>query len=110
MIKHWTAAAFAALGALGLSGAHAEGGGFVGNTVTVEAGGAPAVSIYIAEDGTYAASDGTSGAWTFDGATLCFNDMCGPFDGSKGPGDTWEDQSWGGDGTATITITEGDAL
>ncbi|MEL7028377.1 MAG: hypothetical protein AAGL49_04025 [Pseudomonadota bacterium] len=101
------AAAGAAVLSLGV--ASAGEGGFVGNTVTVTVGDV-VTSIYIAEDGTFTASDGSSGGWTFDGSTLCFDDMCGPFDGSKGPGDSWEDTSWEGDAPATLSIESGNAL
>ncbi len=97
------------------SSAFAASGGFVGNTIHVKTAGAGEVFYAMAEDGALTGTDGTSGTWTFDGATLCFQveaqeDFCGVFDGSKQVGDHWEDAAWDGNGTAQIHLMEGTNL
>lgn len=98
------AAAFAATAALAASG------GFVGNTIVSETEGFGELSFYVDPDGSYETSNGDSGAWSYDGSTLCFDDLCGPFDGSKGPGDSWSAPAWDGNGTAQLSIEAGNTL
>lgn len=92
------------------SAALAATAGFVGNTIVTTTDTWGELSFYVAPDGTYESSSGDSGSWSFDGTTLCFDDLCGPFDGSKGPGDNWSDTAWDGNGEAEITIESGKAL
>lgn len=104
--------ALAALVALALAplSAGAASAGFVGNTIVTTTDSWGDLSFYVDPDGSYQASNGDSGSWTYDGSTLCFDDLCGPFDASKGPGDSWEDTAWDGNGAAKISIVSGNAL
>mgnify|MGYP000111893488 CR=1 FL=1 len=100
----------AAAAALAAGAAYAASAGFIGNTIVSETPTYGELSFYVAPDGSYETSNGDSGSWSFDGSTLCFDDLCGPFDASKGPGDSWSAPAWDGNGTAQLTIEEGNAL
>ena len=105
------AVALAGLAGLGLGAAAlAADAGFVGNTIVSQTESYGSLSFFLAEDGTFEGSDGSSGSWTYDGETLCFDDFCGPMDGSKGPGDAWEGVDWGNGGPAQLSIVAGDAV
>lgn len=95
---------------LGIGAALASSGGFVGNTIHSSTDGFGELAFYVDPDGSYQTSDGSGGSWTYDGETLCFDDLCGPFDGSMGPGDSWEDEAWDGNGMAQLSIDEGNTL
>lgn len=95
---------------VGTSAALAASAGFVDNTIHSTTDSFGALSFYVDADGSYQTSNGDSGSWTFDGSTLCFDDLCGAFDGSMGPGDSWEDAAWDGNGLAQISIEAGNAL
>jgi len=95
---------------LAFGAALAADAGFVGHTIVSETPSYGSLSFYVAEDGTYKGSNGDTGSWTFDGETLCFDDFCGAFDGSKGPGDAWEGVDWGTGEAAQLHIEEGDAI
>lgn len=95
---------------LGAAPALAAAAGFVGNTIVTTTDSWGDLSFYVSPDGTYESSSGTSGTWSYDGSTLCFDDLCGPFDGSKGPGDSWSDTAWDGNGDAEISIASGKSL
>ncbi len=86
--------------------------GFVGHTIHASTPGFGDLAFAMAPDGHFTRQDGAKGTWTFDGNILCYHtageeDLCGPFDGSKKPGDHWQDTAWDGNGMADITITEG---
>lgn len=104
-----TLAAIAAL-ACATVVAFAASAGFIGNTIVTTTDTWGELSFYVDPDGTYQTSNGDSGSWSYDGSTLCFDDLCGPFDGSMGPGDSWEDTAWDGNGMAQISIVSGNAL
>ena len=95
---------------LGASTALAATPGFVGNTIVTTTDTWGELSFYVAPDGAYKSSSGGSGSWSYDGSTLCFDDLCGSFDGSKGPGDSWSDAAWDGNGEAEISIEAGNTL
>ncbi|MEL7028376.1 MAG: hypothetical protein AAGL49_04020 [Pseudomonadota bacterium] len=84
--------------------------GFVGNTIVSETESYGSLSFYLAEDGSFKGSDGSSGSWSYDGETLCFDDFCGAFDGSKSVGDSWEGVDWGTGAPASVSIVAGDAV
>lgn len=96
--------------ALAAGSALAAAGGFVGNTIVTTTDTWGELAFYVNPDGSYESSGGGSGSWSYDGSTLCFDDLCGPFDGSKGPGDSWSDAAWDGNGEAEISIEPGKAL
>ncbi len=100
----------AALAAFAAGAAYAASAGFIGNTIVSETPTYGELSFYVDPDGSYETSNGDSGSWSFDGSTLCFDDLCGPFDASKGPGDSWSAPAWDGNGTAQLSIEEGNAL
>jgi|GEM_PF-3664591 len=100
------------LGIVLASSAYAAATGFSGNTIHVKTPGFGELYFAMDEDGTFQRSDGVSGTWTYDGATLCYHveaqkDLCGAFDGSKKVGDHWEDAAWDGEGTAQIHLMPG---
>ncbi len=95
---------------VGATAAFASAAGFVGNTIVTTTDTWGELAFYVAPDGSYESSSGGSGSWSYDGSTLCFDDLCGPFDGSKGPGDSWSDTAWDGNGEAEISIEAGNAL
>lgn len=100
----------AAVAAFVATTAMAASAGFIGNTIVSETAGYGELSFYVDPDGTYETSNGDSGSWSFDGSTLCFDDLCGPFDASKGPGDSWEAPAWDGNGAASLSIEAGNTL
>ena len=111
MKKHWIASIVVST-ALMVTPALAEQAGFIGNTIVSETAGFGALSFAVAEDGTYTRSDGISGTWTLEGDQLCFSaegqdDLCGYFDVTKQPGDSWEDEAWDGNGMAKLSIKAG---
>ncbi|MCG8441921.1 MAG: hypothetical protein MI723_08935 [Caulobacterales bacterium] len=105
MIKRILAAVAASCAALA---AFAADWAFVDRPLTMTYASGDTVEFVFASDGTYTASTGASGTWTFDGKTFCFSipdgELCGPFDADRKPGDTWEAEAWDGSGMATISI------
>jgi len=82
---------------------------FVDRTLAVTFPSGDSAEYVYASDGTYTASSGEAGAWSFDGETFCFmpdggEELCGPFDGSHGPGDSWTAPAWDGSGDVTFAI------
>ncbi len=100
----------AAAAAIAATAAFAASGGFVGNTIVSETAGFGELSFYVAPDGSYETSNGDNGTWSYDGSTLCFDDLCGPFDGSKRAGDSWSAPAWDGNGMAELSIEAGNTL
>jgi hypothetical protein len=96
--------------ALAATAAYAASAGFIGNTIVSETAGFGELSFYVDPDGSYETSNGDTGEWSYDGSTLCFDDLCGPFDGSKKPGDSWSAPAWDGNGMARLSIEAGNAL
>lgn len=89
--------------------------GFVGNTIKSQTPTWGMLSFFVGKDGSYKASDGTAGKWTYEGDKLCFNSgqgdpLCGKFDAAKKVGDVWEDAAWDGNGMAKITLVAGESL
>lgn len=85
---------------------------FVGNTIVAVIPSMGEVAYAMSPDGTFKASNGMSGKWTYTGGTLCFDtgkpeQFCGPFDGTKGPGSAWEDKAWDGNGMAKLSVKAG---
>lgn len=96
--------------AFALAGSAYAAPGFEGNTVRILMADGTAVGYFLDTDGSYQSSSGTSGAWTYDGANLCLDEFCGPFDADKAAGDSWEADAWDGSGTLKSSIEAGNTL
>lgn len=96
----------------GVSAAAASDPGFSGNTVHITGSSGDTLSYAMTAEGTFTSTDGSSGTWDYDGETLCYRvegleGLCGAMDGSKQPGESWEQPSWGGEDTLQVSISEG---
>ncbi len=84
---------------------------FSGGTLKVEAP-ERQFTLTLAGDGTYQSTEGNAGTWTYANGEMCLiqkqpeekEPFCGPYDGSRQPGESWTAQAWDGSGEITLTL------